>query len=334
MQDLIESIKKEALNLGLDHISFGSVDRFEEFRLRFNDSFESPRNLFSEAKIYISAAISFREQWNLLPSSTPGYIARYTTANFYKILSEKLKSLARFCKSILNFNIKNSDFYRIFVNSKVNDKLAGYASGLGYYANNSLIFIEDKGTNFILGEIFLNLDLKIDNNNITNNFCRKCRVCIESCPTHAISENFKINKSLCLQYLSYNKDIPLRKEVVNLWGTRFFGCSFCIDNCPANKKNIKYNENYIDYPGYIGTTFDFNNLFNFSKEDYKRYFKGNQIGLSWVEPAVLARNILIALYNSNKKDLIIKYRDSITKYNWSDEEIFYLRNISDFLIKL
>lgn len=329
--DLVKIIQEESLKIGIDYISFGSVEKLEEFRLKFKDPLCSPKKLFAQGKIYISASLSFREEWNLTPSNEQGYIARYTTANFYKILSKKLESLAKFCKNIINSSMNNKDFYRVFVNSRINDKLAAYVSGLGYYANNTLIFIDNRGTDFVLGEVFLNCNIEIPEKIINNNFCNNCNICIKSCPTNAISENFTINKSLCIQHLTTQKEIPLNKKIIEIWGKRFFGCTYCIDNCPMNKNNIKQNNNYKNYYGYIGNTFDLYNLFNFSKYDYKIYFKGNQIGLSWIEPVVLARNILFALYNCNREDLIIKYRDNLTKYKWNEDEIIYLKKICDFL---
>lgn len=338
MSDLLKIIKNKAYALNIDAISFGDVKKLNECRKKFNDPFLSPLKFFDNAKIYISAAISFRENWNLIDSCTEGYIARYTTANFYKILSKKLEILAKFCKELINPNIKNSDFYRIFVNSKINDKLAAYASNLGYYANNSLIFIENKGTNFIIGELFLNLDLKIEEYNIKKDidttYCKNCKICINSCPLNAISENFKVNKSICLQYLSCEKNFYPDKEKLKIWGKRFFGCSDCVDNCPMNVNNIKQNKDYKEYYGYIGTTFNLENIINFSKEDYKEYFKHNQIGTKWIEPFVLARNIIMALYNCDKKELIIKYNNNLKKYGWNKEEIEYLKYILNILINL
>lgn len=129
--------------IGIDGISFISINEINNFA---KIEYQKIKGLFPECKTIISACLSYNERWNNASSKADGYIARYTSANFYKILSQKLNALAIKIKEIVKSNSSGKDF-RIFVNSRINDKLLADASGLGFYSKNSLITIKDKGQN-------------------------------------------------------------------------------------------------------------------------------------------------------------------------------------------
>ena len=292
--------------------------------------FIQPRKIFPGCKSIISAALSYNFEWNNFDSKSAGYIARYTTANFYRILSKKLKKLGVVIKNKIAPSVSNKDFFRVFVNSKINDKLAAYVCGLGYYSKNSLIDVSGIGTKVVLGELLLAEELPASKPRVIS--CGDCNICVEYCPTGALSNDGRVNKEICIQHLSSELEWPDKingKNFLDYWGVRFFGCTDCIDSCPENNYVKKINNDKLS--GFIGTSFNPEKIILFNKNDYKNYFRSNQLGASWIPEAALARNALASLYNLQKKSIIKSYLENISIYGWDEEERKYL---TDFIKKL
>jgi epoxyqueuosine reductase len=333
---IIDFIYNKSKEIGIDEISIGSIEKYEELhsKLYKNSKCFALKEFFPECQTIISAGFSYNYDWNNISRESIGYIARYTSANFYKILSKKLNELGKAIKEDLNFDIPDKNFYRVFVNSKINDKLSAYVSGLGYYSKNSLIFIKEKGCRYVLGELLLSV--KIPSNEILTSNCGKCDFCVKACPTGALKENGILKKDLCIQHLSGKLDWPdvvNGKSFIKLFGARFFGCTNCIDVCPYNKDSFKIFNKDQELIGFIGTSFDVMNVLKFSKEDYKSFFKNNQLSANWIPEAALARNCLASLYNLGRFDIIEQYLNKIDNYNWEIFEKDFLKNFCFFLLK-
>jgi len=324
-----KSIVSLAKNLGIDKISFASIEDYIYYEKTFytKSEFRNIKSLFPNAKTVVSALLSYNYKWNT-PADRAGYITEYTSANFYKILSKKLEKLAKEIKQLSRDNRPNSEFYRVFVNSKLNDKLAAYSGGLGYIARNSLVTNEAWGSKFVVGSILLDFDIPPDSV-AEADLCGNCRACLNSCPTGALSDK-KVLKERCLQHIS--SSLNFNYDLIREWGTRFYGCGDCRNACPYNKDlQIKDSDNELI--GYVGNNFDLNNLFAFKKWDYKSYFKNNQIGANWIDEVILARNCLAGLYNIDRK-LVEKYQKEINFYGWSKSEEDYLKNVCKILLFL
>ena len=112
---IVQFIQNESKRLGIDAISIGSVKKMEQLQDQyyFNNKYPKPTNYFPECETIISAALSYNYEWNMVPGKTIGYIARYTTANFYRILSSKLKKLGTAIREKIAFNSSNKDFFRV-----------------------------------------------------------------------------------------------------------------------------------------------------------------------------------------------------------------------------
>ncbi len=331
---IINFIKEKSKELDIDNIGIGSIERLNDFHNKYfkNSKYSIPEDFFPECRTIISACFSYNFPWNKYSNETLGYIAKYTTANYYKILSGKLKKLGKAVKEYLKYDLPDKNFFRIFVNSKINDKLAAYISGLGYYSKNSLIFIKNKGNRFVLGELLLSI--KLPSFDIINDSCGECNECIKACPTGAISEYGVLNKDLCIHHFSSQlnwKKIIGNKNFIKLWGNRFFGCTACIDICSFNKNNIKIDKN-DRLIGFVNTTFDLKNLLRFDKDMYKAFFKNNQISAGWIPTVTLARNMMASLYNLRRIDMIEEYIKKIDNYGWDESEKEYLKNFYFFLL--
>ena len=340
--DITQFIYQKAEEFKIDKVSVISLKEII-YQCKKNNMLNYVSKLEELNKSYntvICAVLSYNYKWNDIPDNSEGYIARYTSANFYRILSDKLKQLN---SSIIQFyrpNVFNKEFSLISINSNlirsnINDKLFAYLSGLGSYCKNSLISINNLGQRVVLGELFINIDITDNKNknifNKINSFCKKCNKCKLLCPTGAIKKSGIINRDICIQHLSSQLVWPEfvnKKSFYKLWGKRFFGCTVCIDVCPLNKNNFKpIDKNSDNLIGFIGTNFDLNKIIHFKKEDYKVFFKNNQISANWIPVLSLVRNCIVSLYNLNKMDIIADYLANIDNFEWDKNEKEFLKNI-------
>jgi len=329
------SIKSYSKELGIDFISISTVVYYNELYKKIYKVDKSDIDIiFPKGKTIISSSFYYDYFWNNLDYTSVGYIAPYTVANFYKTLSAKLRMLGRF---IIKQYKKINKNYRIFVNSKIDDKLAAFSTNLGYYGHNSSI-IGEYGQRAILGTIIFDFDIDFDIKkvNLDDSFslCKDCDICINSCPMKAITNIGKVNKEHCLHHLSSSLEWERKVnnvDIIDIWGQRFFGCSRCVDVCPKNRADLKIGIQK-DMSGYIGTSFDFHNIFMFQKNDYKTYFKGNQLAATWIPVISLVRNSLVALCNQNRRDLVKDYIKNMDKFGFDSSEVEYIKRISKLLL--
>lgn len=313
-------IKNQANDFGIDEISFGAVKN-DSITVGASAQFDPGRY-----KSVICAALSYNYETNRIPSSTPGYIARYTTSNFYKILSSKLKSLGKFIKSAYAPEKSNKEFFSVFVNSKLNDKAIARKYGLGHMARNSLVMLNGYGTSAVIGELFIDMELSQDAPlKEKQTQCSDCNICVKSCPTGALSGHGIIKKEICLQHLTTSLELPVKindKFFVDLWGSRFYGCTKCVDVCPENK--IVKQGSISEMTGFIGNTFNIERILDMKKDDYKKYFSHNQLSAGWVHSVCHIRNALISAFNQKNIPLIREYAAKINLFDWNDNEKDYI----------
>lgn len=108
-------------------------------------------------------------------------------------------------------------------------------AGLGWVGKNSCLIHPQKGSLFLLGEIFTSIDVKATAQAIPD-FCGTCDRCIRACPTQAIEAPRVLNAGKCISYWTIEArttaPIALRKKFSD-W---FFGCDICQTVCPWNEK--------------------------------------------------------------------------------------------------
>jgi|GEM_PF-1201086 len=333
-KDIIKNIYDLSKKINLNFIHIKSLKNILNYYEKYlsNDSYLVYfKQICQKYKSVITACYPYNFIWNNTGEDATGFIARYTTCNFYKMLYKKLEILAKEIKKVLDLNISNKDFFKVYVNSKINDKALACLSGMGSFCKNSLVSINNENQMYVLGELFIDYEIAFIDENINiekNNLCLKCNICITSCPTGAIKDFGVIDKNICIQHLSSQYEWPEKINnirFIDLWGTRLFGCTKCVDSCPLNNKFIN---NYTDQEliGNVGNTFDFNLLNKFKKGDYKKYFSNNQISASWIPEICLVRNIIASLYNMKQIDLIKNYLKNIKLFGWNDFEINYIKN--------
>ena len=195
-----------------------------------------PRKLFDGAKSVISLTYNYFTDIEQKDKNAPK-ISKYAFGEDYHfIIKKKMKNLIFSLKEkIGNFN------GRSFVDSApVMEKEWALRGGLGWIGKNTNIISKKKGSYFFIAEIIVDLELEYDQ--AVTDHCGNCTACIDSCPTHAIIEPYKLDASKCISYFTIELKDSIPDEFKNKMENWMFGCDICQDVCPWNRFSKQHNE--------------------------------------------------------------------------------------------
>ncbi len=122
-------------------------------------------------------------------------ISKYAYGKDYHfIIKNKLKTLLNEMRN----EIGDIDG-RVFVDSApILERAWAKKSGLGWIGKNTNLINKETGSFFFIAEIIVDLELNYDNE--TKDYCGSCTACLDACPTDALYEPYKIDASKCISY--------------------------------------------------------------------------------------------------------------------------------------
>lgn len=321
--NITESIKAEALRLGF---SACGVAKAEPVDIKNSDAFVAwidngdnasmdymsnncdkrlnPLILFPEAKSIISLALNYYPQKRL--SKDQYQFAYYAYGRDYhdvmkammQTLVEKIRDLFR---QYENKNENNGIKYKLCCDTvPILDRYWAWKAGLGWIGKNTNLIIPKSGSFFFLCEIII--DKELDYDSPMEKHCGDCRMCLEACPTGALSEPYKLNANRCLSYLTIenraDKVFPesqdqktstvVRKNIEKEHCTYIYGCDRCQLACPYNKF-AKPTSNILFMPSETFLSMRPSDWRSLSVEAYRKLFKGSAVKRAKYEG--LMRNI-------------------------------------------
>lgn len=199
-----------------------------------------PRKLVPGAKSVISLLLNYYPEDDRL--STGEYkISRYAYGrDYHKVLKNKCKALMQSIKEEMG-EIEG----RAFVDSApVMDKVWAEKSGLGWIGKNTNLINKGNGSYFFIAEIILDLELQYDSP--TGDYCGTCTKCIDACPTDAIESAYVVNGSKCISYLTIELKDKIPEEFKGKMADWIYGCDICQDVCPWNRFSTKHTTTDFD----------------------------------------------------------------------------------------
>ena len=271
-----------------------------ELRANPEQLVEGARTIISVRMDYITQAPTPRTVTdNNRPNS--GIIARYARGrDYHKTMRSRLKQLALDIEAMLpewqHLDIgHNTDFvFRPFSDSApIFERPIADAAGLGWTGKHTLLLNKQAGSFFVLGELFISLELPEDKPVASH--CGSCRACIDICPTQAIVAPYELNAAACISYLTIEHkgaiDIKYRRAI----GNRIFGCDDCQLVCPWNRyAKITAVEDFA--PRHNLDNSDLLTLWNWNEDEFLRKTQGSPIRRTGY--VSFLRNISIALGNT------------------------------------
>lgn len=241
-------IREEALKLGFSFVGFSKADFLEEDARRLEkwlseeknaklgymenyfDKRTDPRKLVEGSQSVVSLMYNYHTTNQQIDAEAPK-ISKYAYGvDYHFVVKDKLKQLfERIQEEIGEVG------GRYFVDSApVLDRAWARKSGLGWIGKNSMLINKQKGSQFFLAELIIDLTLVYDGP--IKDYCGSCTKCIDACPTDAIVESRQVDASKCISYLTIElKDEELPSEFANKMNNWAFGCDICQDVCPWNR---------------------------------------------------------------------------------------------------
>ena len=164
-------------------------------------------------------------------------ISKYAYGKDYHfIIKNKLKTLLNEMRN----EIGDIDG-KVFVDSApILERAWAKKSGLGWIGKNTNLINKETGSFFFIAEIIVDLELNYDNQ--TKDYCGSCTACLDACPTDALYEPYKIDASKCISYFTIELKEQFSSELKEDFNDWIFGCDICQDVCPWNKFSKPNNE--------------------------------------------------------------------------------------------
>ncbi len=300
-RDLTARIKAKAIALGFSACGVaraGRVSPEEEARLRrwldegryaemhymanYLDKRLDPRLLMDGLKSIVSLAMNYAPRQRLAKGE-PQIAAYALGKDYHDVMKQRIHQLAAYVAELVGHELT----YRAFVDSgPVIERYWAVQAGLGWIGRNQLLIIPKAGSEFFLGELFL--DMELDYDQPIPNHCGRCHRCVDHCPTHALSDDHDFDAALCLSYQTIENRGELSEDAKAKMGDFIYGCDRCQLACPWNR---------FARPTTIPEFEPSDELLSMTRErweqltveDYRRLFKGSAVKRA--KYAGLMRNI-------------------------------------------
>ena len=191
-----------------------------------------PRRVLPGCRSIISVGMNYYTDHRADERPGNGRIARYAWGlDYHKILGDRLTGLTERIGTLAP-DSRN----RAYVDTgPVMEKAWAQQAGLGWIGKHSNLVSGEFGSWLLLGEILTTLELEPDD--AGTDLCGSCTLCIQACPTGAITEPYVVDAGRCISYLTIELrgDEPaLPDDLRRGLGNRIFGCDDCLDICPYN----------------------------------------------------------------------------------------------------
>lgn len=252
---LSNDIKEYALYLGFTKAGITTADNFTDFeqelasrgavydpwRERLTAGMK-PKGLFPSGKSIIVLAYDYANV--AFPERLTNMIGRTYLSRCYVPLPESMAGarLQQF-KDFLDRNHLNFTDD----NNKIPMRRAAARAGVTNFGRNNFAYVDGVGSFVILYGFVVDQELEYDEPTMENKCPKDCRMCIDACPTKAISEPFRLNPQRCVGFNNWGRRddnggvsyTTVPRELRNGIGVHVHGCDICQEVCPRNRKKVK-----------------------------------------------------------------------------------------------
>lgn len=191
-----------------------------------------PRKLFPAARSVVVVARNYYTPAQHSNDPATGKVSRYAWGDdYHDVVGAKLRSLLAWIKEA----IPQAEGKVCVDIQPMMDKAWGQRAGLGWIGKHTNLITTEYGSWVFIGELLLNIDLAYDNE-IVADHCGSCTLCIDACPTNAITEPYVVDSNKCISYATIElRAAELPTEVADNLEGWLYGCDICQDVCPWNR---------------------------------------------------------------------------------------------------
>jgi epoxyqueuosine reductase len=274
----------------------GQAGTMEYLDRRFDERTD-PSTYLPGARSVICVALNYHVVLEPVPDvgrEHHGRIARYALGDdYHELIKSRLYELADFIRS----RAPQAQTRCGVDTAPIMEKELAARAGVGWIGKNTCLINPQIGSWLLLGEIITTLDLPHDEPAIDR--CGTCTRCIDACPTHAITDPYKLDARKCISYLSIeHRADDIRPELQKQIGEWLYGCDICQDVCPWNAKAPLALGPALQ-PRFASGTLDLRDVLAWRDDDYRAKLRGS--AMKRVKLPVLQRNARIAIDNLKSK---------------------------------
>ena len=257
-----------------------------------------PRELFPAARSVVVVALNYFTPAKHTDKVNTGKVSRYAWGDdYHDVIGAKLHSLLAWIKEQMP-EVEGKVCVDI---QPVMDKAWAVRAGLGWLGKHSNVITPELGSWVFIGELLLNLELQHDEDKIEDH-CGTCTLCIDACPTQAITEAYVVDSNKCISYATIelrSSELPAPiEEALSGW---LYGCDICQDVCPWNRFEQTTNEpRFEPRPGNVDASLP--DILELTPESYAKQFRGS----------AMKRTKLIGLQR-NARALLSSQAESLTR---------------------
>jgi len=191
-----------------------------------------PRQVMPEARSVVVVALNYFTPHEHPDDPTTGKISRYAWGDdYHDVVGGKLKELLAWIKA----ECPEAEGKACVDIQPLMDKAWAVRAGLGWIGKHTNLITREYGSWVFLGELLLNLELDYDTD-ASEDHCGTCTLCIEACPTGAITEAYVVDSTRCISYATIELRAPdIPAPVAGQLDGWLYGCDICQDVCPWNR---------------------------------------------------------------------------------------------------
>ena len=203
------------------------LERSAEARVDIRHVLPTARSVIVTGTVYYTED---RVHQSETPSPTSARIARYAWGeDYHSVLYKRLEALVAWMRESSDGPFESF----IFVDKHhVQERVFAKHAGLGWIGKNTCLINPELGSWLFLAGVAVSLDLPADAAGFDQ--CGSCTQCIDACPTGAIVDEYEIDATRCISYLTIELEGPIPSNQRVSLGDHLFGCDVCQDVCPWN----------------------------------------------------------------------------------------------------
>ena len=253
-----------------------------------------PRRLFPQAQSVIAVALNYYTPHAHSENSQTGKVSRYAWGDdYHEVVGSKLRTLLAWIKE----RIPEAEGKICVDIQPLMDKAWAVRAGLGWIGKHSNLITQRFGSWVFLGELLLNLDLDYDTEQVEDH-CGTCTLCIDACPTAAITDPYVVDSNKCISYATIELRAPeMPDEFAGKLDGWLYGCDICQDVCPWNRFEENTTEARFE-PRTGNVNADLSEIEKLIPETYAERFHGS--AMKRAKLAGLQRNARALVSGSNR----------------------------------
>src|ERR1700752_662505 len=230
-----------------------------------------PREVFPGARSVVFVALNFFTPHKHRNSLESGKVSRYAWGDdYHDVLGVKLRKLFSWIKE-QRPEVEGKVCVDI---QPVMDKAWAVRAGIGWLGKHTNVITPEYGSWVFIGELLLNLELDPDVVPLEDH-CGTCTLCIDACPTQAITEPYVVDSNKCISYATIElRTLELPKSIEQGLSGWLYGCDICQDVCPWNRFEETTNETrFAARAGNVNAELD--DILQLTPETYAARFRGS-----------------------------------------------------------